>query len=79
MALFPIDILIHCMELPGTDLGHNVSAKTNTYTPTHTFFYMYLFLKMRGDLAVSFTCVSPDVGLFCHWGEVMQLRAHTLK
>lgn len=60
-------------------MGQKEGAKTKSYTTTHTFFYMYLFLKMHGDLAVGFTCVSPEVGLFCRRGEVMQLCDHTLQ
>lgn len=64
---------VYCMESHCLVMGQNVGAKTKSYTPIHNFFYMYLFLKMRGDLAFGFTCVSPEVGLFCSWGEVMQL------
>lgn len=35
----------------------------------HTLFYMYLFLKMRGELAVGFTCVSPEVGFVLQLGR----------
>lgn len=60
-------------------MGQNVGAKTKKLHTIHTLFYIYLFLKMRGDLAVGITCVSPEVGLFCSWGEVMQLCVHALQ
>lgn len=65
MAMFPIYHFIYCMW----------AQKNKNLHTTHTFFHMYLFLKMLGDLAVGFTCVSPDVGLFCRWGEVMRPRS----